>query len=136
MKLQFENISPARGRRLVRYRNCFCGVQAVKFYDGQFLCQRHFESDRARYLQDPKVTEANIKECNARCEKERYARLKAAGQCVTCGQRPNYFGCLRCEQCQEKRRKLQYASRGKLRGGVHPWKIANQIFFSQHQQSA
>ncbi|MCV6900658.1 hypothetical protein OE165_26845, partial [Escherichia coli] len=48
------------------------------------------------FLQDPKVTEANIKECNARCEKDRYARLKAAGLCVTCGKAPNYFGCLRC----------------------------------------
>jgi hypothetical protein len=136
MKLQIENISPSRGRRLVRFRNCFCGVQSIKFYDGQFLCQRHFESDRARYRQDPKVTEANIKECNARCEKERYARLKASGQCVTCGQRPNYFGCLRCEECQEKRRKLHYASRGKKLEGPHPWKIANQIFFTTNTFSA
>jgi hypothetical protein len=51
-------ITPARGRRLVPFRNCFCGVQAVKFYDGQFLCLRHFEADRARYLQDPKETAA------------------------------------------------------------------------------
>lgn len=123
-------ITPARGRRLVPFRNCFCGVQAAKFMDGSFLCLKHWEMDRARYLQDPKVTEANIKECNARCEKDRYARLKAAGLCVTCGKAPNYFGCLRCESCQEKRRKLHYASRGKLIGGVHAWKIATQIFFT------
>jgi len=108
----------------------------VKFYDRQFLCLRHFEADRRRYLQDPTVTVANIKECNARCERERSARLKAAGLCVTCGKRPNYEGCCRCLECQEKRRKLHYASRGKLRGGVHPWKIANQIFFSQPKKSA
>lgn len=34
-------------------------------------------------------------------------------------------------ECQDKRRKLHYASRGKLIGGGHPWKIANQIFFSK-----
>jgi len=129
-----DEIKPARGRRLVRFRNCFCGVQAVKFYDGQFLCQRHFEADRARYLQDPKVTAENIRECNARCEKERYARLKEAGLCVTCGKRPNYVGCLRCEECQEKRRKLHYASRIKL-CQVHPWKQANQMMFSTKGKS-
>ena len=115
-------ISQSTGRRLAKFRNCFCGKQAAKYYDGQFLCRRHFEADRARYLQDPKVTAANIKECNARCERERYARLKAAGLCVTCGKRPNYFGCLRCMECQEKRRKLHYASRGKKVGGIHPWR--------------
>jgi hypothetical protein len=124
-------ITPARGRRLVRFRNCFCGAQAEKFMDGSFLCLKHWEMDRARTLQDPKVTAANIKESNARSEKNRYAKLKAAGLCVTCGKRPNYEGCCRCVECQEKRRKLHYASRGKLIGGEHPWKIANQIFFSK-----
>lgn len=124
-------ITPARGRRMVRFRNCFCGVQAAKFMDGSFLCLKHWEMDRARTLQDPKVTAANIKESNARSEKNRYAKLKAAGLCVTCGKRPNYEGCCRCVECQEKRRKLHYASRGKLIGGEHPWKIANQIFFSK-----
>jgi hypothetical protein len=126
-----HEITPSRGRRLVCFRNCFCGSQAVKFYDGQFLCKRHYESDRARYLQDPKVTAENIRKCNARCEKERYARLKAANICVTCGKRPNYQGCTRCLQCQEKRRKLHYASRGKLIGGEHPFRSANRMFFSQ-----
>ena len=122
-------ITHARGRRLVKFRNCFCGVQAVKFMDGSFLCRKHWEADRARNLQPPEVTAANIKECNARCEKDRYARLKAAGKCVTCGKRPNYAGCLRCEECQEKRRKLHYASRGKLIGGEHPWRVADRNFF-------
>ena len=99
--------------------------------DGSFLCLKHWEMDRARTLQDPKMTAANIKESNARSEKNRYAKLKDAGLCVTCGKLPSYFGCLRCESCQEKRRKLHYASRGKLRGGERPWKIANQIFFSK-----
>ena len=130
-----QEITKARGKRLVKFRNCFCGVQAAKFYDGQFLCQRHFESDRARYLQDPTVTAANIKECNARCEKDRYARLKAAGLCVTCGKLPSYFGCLRCSQCQEKRRKLHYASRGARLDGPHHWKIANQVFFSSYENA-
>ena len=126
-------MSPARGRRLVRFRNCFCGVQATKFMDGSFLCLKHWEMDRARMLQDPKVTAANIKACNARCEKDRYAKLKAAGLCVTCGKRPSYEGCARCVECQEKRRKIHYASRGKLIGGEHPWEIANQIFFSKSE---
>jgi hypothetical protein len=126
-----SRITPARGRRLVRFRNCFCGVQAVKFYDGQFLCLRHFEADRARYRQDPKVTEENIKACNARCEKERYARLKADGLCVTCGKRPNYDGCVRCHECQAKRR----AYRGKLVGGEHQWKAANRIFYAAGKSS-
>lgn len=111
----------------MRFRNCFCGEQAVKFYDQQFLCQRHYEADRARYLQDPEVTAANIRECNARCERERYARLEAAGLCVTCGKRPSYEGCKRCHECQAKRR----AYRGKLVGGEHQWKTENRIFFSQ-----
>ena len=120
-------ITPARGRRLVRFRNCFCGAQAVKFYDQQFLCLRHYEADRSRYLQDPKVTAENIRKCNARCERERYARLEAAGLCVTCGKRPNYEGCKRCHECQAKRR----AYRGKLVGGEHQWKTANRIFFAE-----
>jgi len=99
--------------------------------DGSFLCLKHWEMDRARHFQAPEVTAANIKESNARSEKNRYAKLKAAGLCVTCGKRPNYFGCLRCEECQEKRRKLHYASRGKFFGGKHPWNIASQIFFSK-----
>ena len=115
-------ITPARGRRLVRFRNCFCGVQAVKFYDQQFLCQRHFEADRSRYLQDPKVTEANIKECNARCERERSARLKAAGLCVTCGKREANPNATRCEVCQAKRRALQASYRIKSDALIHPWK--------------
>ena len=123
-------ITPSRGRRLVRFRNCFCGVQAVKFMDGSFLCQKHWEMDRARYLQDPKVTESNIRKCNARCERERYARLEAAGLCVTCGKRPNYEGCKRCVECQQKRRAYHHAYRGKLIGGEHPFKTANRIFFS------
>jgi len=117
----------------VKFRNCFCGVQAAKFYDGQFLCVKHYEADRARYRQDPAVTAANIRECNARCERERYARLEAAGLCVTCGKLPSYFGCKRCEPCQEKRRKSHYASRGKLIGGVHPWRAANIAHFAQNQ---
>jgi hypothetical protein len=104
--------------------------------DGSFLCLKHWQMDRARTFQDPKVTAANIKESNALSEKNRYAKLKAAGLCVTCGKRPNYEGCCRCVECQENRRKLHYASRGKLRGGIHPWEIANQIFFSQPQKSA
>ena len=34
-------------------------------------------------------------------------------------------------ECQEKRRKLHYASRGKLIGGEHPFKAANRIFFTE-----
>jgi hypothetical protein len=111
-------ITPARGRRLVRFRNCFCGVQAAKFYDQQFLCQRHFEVDRRRYLQDPAVTAANIKACNARCEKARNERLKAAGLCVTCGKREANPQATRCEVCQAKRR----AYRWKSENIIHPWK--------------
>jgi len=118
-------ITPARGRRLVPFRNCFCGVQAVKFYDGQFLCQRHFEADRARYLQDPKVTAANIRECNARCERERSARLKAAGLCVTCGKREANPNATRCEVCQAKRRKPKVENPK----GRHLWKRHNDLTF-------
>ena len=116
-------VTPARGRRLVRFRNCFCGAQAVKFYDQQFLCQRHFEADRSRYLQDPRVTEANIKECNARCEKARNERMKAAGLCVTCGKREANPNATRCEVCQAKRRALQASYRMKSDSPIHPWKI-------------
>ena len=116
------NITRARGRRLIKFRNCFCGVQAVKFMDGSFLCRKHWEMDRARTLQDPHVTAYNIKECNARCERERSARLKAKGLCVTCGKLPNYTGCTRCESCQAKRRALQASYRGKSQSTIHPWR--------------
>ena len=128
-KQMSTTITQSRGRRLVKFRNCFCGAQAVKFLSGSFLCRKHYELDRARNFQDPKVTDENIKACNSRCEKERYARLKATGMCVTCGKLPNYAGCLRCEPCQEKRRKLHYASRGKLIGGEHPWIVADRKLF-------
>lgn len=104
--------------------------------DGMFLCQRHWEADKERVRQDPKVTAANIRECNARCERERYARLQAAGLCVTCGKRPNYEGCKRCVECQEKRRAYHHAYRGKKRGGVHAWKIANHMMFETRKKSA
>ena len=120
-----QEIKPARGRRLVPFRNCFCGVQAAKFYDGQFLCQRHFEADRCRYLQDPAVTVANIKECNARCERERSARLKAAGLCVTCGKREANPQATRCEVCQAKRRKPKVENSK----GRHSWKRHNDLTF-------
>lgn len=120
-------ITPARGRRLVRFRNCFCGAQAVKFYDQQFLCQRHFEADRRRYLQDPAVTAANIRECNARCERERSARLKAAGLCVTCGKREANPQATRCEVCQAKRRKPKVTEQK----GRHLWKRWNDITFKK-----
>lgn len=126
-------MAPSTGRRLVKFRNCFCGQQAAKYYDGQFLCEKHFEADRTRYLQDPAVTAANIRESNARCEKARYERLKEAGLCVTCGKRESYFGCLRCETCQAKRRALNYASRGRRFDGPHPWNLANHVFFSKKQ---
>lgn len=124
-----KNITQARGRRMVKFRNCFCGVQSVKFMAGSFLCQKHWEMDRALMFQDPEITETNIKACNARCEKNRTARLKAAGLCVTCGQRPNYTGCTRCHQCQEKRRAYHHAYRGKKLTSPHPWKIANNMLF-------
>jgi hypothetical protein len=118
----FSRITQARGRRLAKFRNCFCGEQAAKFLDGMFLCRRHWEADKARLLQDPAVTRANIRECNARCEKRRVARLKAAGLCVTCGQRPANPNATRCETCQAKRRALQASYRGKSDAPIHPWR--------------
>jgi hypothetical protein len=123
-------LSPARGRRLVRFRNCFCGVQAVKFMDGSFLCQRHWEADRARLFQDPEVTAANIKECNARCEKRRSERLKSVGLCVTCGKRESNLNATRCEVCQAKRRALQASYRMRSEFSMHPWLLAKHRHFS------
>ena len=127
---KMKTIKRTQGRNLIKFRNCFCGVQAEKFSHGSFLCLKHWQADRERSFQDPKVTEANIRESNARSEKNRYAKLKAAGLCVTCGKRPNYFGCIRCETCQAKRRELHYASRGRKLDGPHPWKIANDALFT------
>ena len=118
---------------MVPFRNCFCGEQSAKFMDGSFLCWKHWEMDKARTFQDPAVTAANIKESNARSEKNRYAKLKEAGLCVTCGKAPNFFGCIRCETCKKKRRVITRAARGKLRGGVHPWRIASHFHFSKCQ---
>jgi hypothetical protein len=112
-------MNKATAKRLIPFRNCFCGKQAEKFYNGQFLCMRHFEADRALYLQDPTVTAANIRECNARCEKRRVARLKAAGLCVTCGKRDANPNATRCETCQAKRR----AYRGAKSNEPHPWRV-------------
>jgi hypothetical protein len=122
VRLLEGRITPARGRRLAKFRNCFCGQQAAKFYDGQFLCRRHFEADKARYRQDPAVTAANIRECNARCEKRRVERLKSLGLCVTCGKRESNPNATRCEVCQAKRRALQASYRGKSDSPIHPWK--------------
>jgi len=89
--------------------NCFCGQIANIKYRGQWLCDKHAAHDRAMFraasIQDPWVTDQNIKACNARCEKDRYARLKAAGLCVTCGRLPASKSAVRCDVCQEKRRK-------------------------------
>lgn len=125
--MQDSLILPARGRRLVPFRNCFCGVQAAKFYDGQFLCLRHFQADRSRYLQDPAVTAANIRECNARCETRRNERLKGLGLCVTCGKREANPQATRCEICQAKRRKPKVTEQK----GRHLWKRWNDLTFQK-----
>ena len=117
-------MNKATARRLIPFRNCFCGKQAEKFRDGTFLCQRHWIADRARLFQDPRETLANIRESNARSEKARYARLKDAGICVTCGNAESYFGCVRCEQCQSKRREYHHAYRGRKSCEPHPWRAS------------
>lgn len=89
---------------------------------GMFLCRRHWAADRARLRQDPEVTARNIRECNARCEKQRVQRLKALGLCVTCGKRAANTNATRCEPCQAKRRELQASYRGKPQSPVHPWR--------------
>jgi hypothetical protein len=115
-------MNKATAKRLIPFRNCFCGRQSEKFRDGMFLCLRHWQADRMRLLQDPRVTAENIKASNARCEKERYARLRAAGLCVTCGKRESYFGCVRCQECQAKRREYHHAYRGAKSNEPHPWR--------------
>ena len=124
-----QQITQARGRRLVKFRNCYCGLQAEKFMDGSFLCMKHWMIDRSRMFQDPAETAYNIKQCNARCERERSARLKAAGLCVTCGNRGANPNATRCEVCQAKRRALQATYRIKSTAPVHPWRAANDRFF-------
>lgn len=115
-------MNKATAKRLIPFRNCFCGKQAEKWREESFLCMRHWLADRALFFQDPAVTAANIRKSNAKCEKERYARLKADGMCVTCGQREAYFGCVRCHGCQEKRRAYHYAYRGAKSNEPHPWR--------------
>lgn len=129
-KERTTELSPARGRRLVRFRNCFCGVQAVKFMDGSFLCLRHWEADRSRLFQDPEVTAANIRECNARCEKRRSERLKSLGLCVTCGKHEANPHATRCEACQAKRRALQASYRMRSDSPIHPWLLQKRLHFS------
>lgn len=107
-----------RNRKLVPFRNCFCGVQAVKVRDGTFLCLRHWQFDKLRLLQDPRETAMNIRRSNIESEKRRYARLKGEGMCVTCGKAWASKTSVRCEPCQAKRR----AWRGKKMEGAHPWK--------------
>jgi len=89
--------------------NCFCGHPSSVKYRGQWLCEKHGAHDRGMFRaasrQDPATTAENIRACNARCEKDRYARLKAAGMCVTCGNAPAIKSAVRCESCQEKSRK-------------------------------
>ena len=111
-----------RNRRLIRFRNCFCHEQATRVIGGNFLCEKHFQMERARTLQDPATTAANIRESNARCEKQRVERLKAAGLCVTCGKREANPNATRCEVCQSKRRALQASYRAKSEATIHPWR--------------
>lgn len=111
-----------RKRRLIKFRNCYCHKQATRVIAGTFVCDEHYAMERERMFQDKRDTERNIKECNARCERERYAKLKAAGLCVTCGKRKSYEGCLRCPECQEKRRALNAKYRGKSDTPIHPWR--------------
>jgi hypothetical protein len=113
----------------VKFRNCYCGVQAAKFMDGSFFCVKHWRLERSRMFQDPTETAANIKECNARCERRRTERLKAAGLCVTCGKRDANLNATRCEVCQSKRRALQASYRIKSTAAIHPWRMANERFF-------
>jgi hypothetical protein len=121
-----------RNKRLIRFRNCFCGCQATHHRDGAFFCGRHFQMERMREFQDPAVTAENIRRSNIESEKRRYARLKEAGICVTCAKRDSYFGCIRCEQCQAKRRELKRRSLGKPipNSSIHPWKAANRLLFA------
>jgi hypothetical protein len=114
-----------RNRKFIRFRNCFCGTQAVRFRDGSFLCARHYQAERERCMQDPDITAENIRRSNAECEKRRVARLKNRGLCVTCGQRPANSGITRCEPCQAKRRKAKILAPGQ----AHPWEMANRQIF-------
>lgn len=107
-----------RNRKLIRFRNCFCGEPAEKVMDGSFLCLRHWALDRARQFQDPAETARNIRESNLASEKRRYARLKGEGMCVTCGNSSAMKTAVRCEPCQAKRRMW----RGIKLSGLHPWR--------------
>jgi hypothetical protein len=120
-----------RNRRLIPFRNYFCGKQATHHRDGGFFCLGHFQMERMREFQDPAVTAENIRQSNIESEKRRYARLKDAGICVTCGKAPSYFGCVSCESCQAKRREMKARSLGKpIRdGAMHPWQAANNRLF-------
>lgn len=107
-----------RNRKLIRFRNCFCGQQAERVLDGTFLCARHYGFERERLRQDPRETARNIRESNLASEKRRYARLKGEGMCVTCGNSSAMKTAVRCEPCQAKRRMW----RGIKLSGLHPWR--------------
>ena len=121
-----------RARKLIRFRNCFCGQQAEHHLDGSFLCAKHFEMDRRRLFQDPSVTAENIRRSNIESERRRYGRLKAAGVCVTCAKAPSYTGCVRCHECQEKRRAVNARYKGRRLDPLpqHPWRAANKTLFA------
>ena len=101
-----------RARRLIRFRNCFCGKPATCFRFGNFYCDTHREAEKSRH----QMTEREARESYLRSKREYAARIyrerKAQGLCI-CG-RPAMQGVVACEKC----RRWQ----GKINTAKQPWR--------------
>ena len=97
-----------RARRLIRFRNCFCGKPATCFRFGNFYCDTHREAEKSRH----QMTERESRESYLRSKRAYSARIyrerKAQGLCI-CG-KPAMQGVVACEKCRRWQRKINTAN--------------------------
>lgn len=107
-----------RARRLIRFRNCFCGKPATCFRFGNFYCDTHGENEKSRH----QMSEREARESYLQSKREYSARIyrerKAQGLCI-CG-RPAMQGVVACEKCRRWQGKINAPKQPSYN---HPWKL-------------
>jgi len=75
-----------RMNRIAHTKKCFCGLTAAKYFLGAFVCQKHYETDKAYLAHDraKERDEIGIKERRAASQKAYRLRRKKAGLCQEC----------------------------------------------------
>lgn len=90
-----------RCKRLIRFRNCFCGAKATETSGGTFYCPQHWSAEQDR-MKKPKVWyEAHKQKLNAK-----RAWKRENGICRICNEKavPSYT---HCEKHLETNRQAQ-----------------------------